>query len=141
MKQIADHILTLQHSLVYYERMLSDWNPTYIAQLGAEISIAKNKADVNLLYVTTVAVCCSTNLIVIGRLTVFCIRTYSILIHFLRCILPERQCPKQSPCRRTPLLLVYWHHLYVNPRHLHITSIGPSLVEAVKAKTFHGLGW
>lgn len=71
MKQIADHILTLQHSLVYYERMLSDWNPTYISQLSAEISIAKNKADVNLLYVTTVAVCCSTNLIVIGRLTAF----------------------------------------------------------------------
>lgn len=67
MNQIADHILTLQHSLVYYERMLSDWNPTYTAQLNAEISIAKNKADVNLLYVTTVAVCCSTNLIVIGR--------------------------------------------------------------------------
>ena len=71
MKRIADHILTLQNSLVYYERMLSDWNPTYISQLSAEISIAKNKADVNLLYVTTVAVCCSTNLIVIGRLTAF----------------------------------------------------------------------
>ena len=57
--------------MVYYERMLSDWNPTYTAQLGAEISIAKNKADVNLLYVTTVAVCCSTNLIVTGRPTAF----------------------------------------------------------------------
>jgi hypothetical protein len=51
--------------------MLSDWNPIYLSQLGAEISIAKNKADVNLLYVTTVTVCCSTNLILIGRLTAF----------------------------------------------------------------------
>ena len=98
MKQIADHILTLQHSLVYYERMLSDWNPTYISQLGAEISIAKNKADVNLLYVTTLGVCCSTNLILIGRLTAcFCIRTYSISIHFLRCILHEHQYTNESP--------------------------------------------
>ena len=71
MKQNADHILTLQHSLVYYERMLSDWNPTYTAQLSAEISIAKNKADTNLLYLTTVAACCTTNLILIGRLTAF----------------------------------------------------------------------
>jgi magnesium transporter len=71
MNQIADHILTLQHSLAYYERMLSDWNPTYTAQLGAEVSIAKNKADINLLYLTTVAACCTTNLILIGRLTAF----------------------------------------------------------------------
>jgi magnesium transporter len=78
MKQIADHILTLQHSLVYYERMLNDWSPTYISQLGAEISIAKNKADVKLLYVTTVAVCCSTNLIVIGRSTAFLYTNLSI---------------------------------------------------------------
>ena len=71
MKQIVDHILTLQHSLVYYERMLSDWNPTYTSQFSAEISIAKNKADVNLLYVTTVAVCCTSNLIMIGMLAAF----------------------------------------------------------------------
>jgi magnesium transporter len=63
---IQDHIITLQHSLVYYERLLSDWNPTYTAQLSAEISIAKNKADVNLLYLTTVGVCCTTNLIMTG---------------------------------------------------------------------------
>ena len=94
-KQNPDHILTLQQSLVYYERMLSDWNPTYISQLGAEISIAKNKADLKLLYVTTVALCCSTNLIVIGRLTAFLYRNL-ILIH-LRCILHERQAPNQSP--------------------------------------------
>lgn len=82
MNQIADHILTLQHSLVYYERMLSDWNPTYTAQLGAEVSISKNKADINLLYLTTVAVCCTTNLILIGRLTAFVYKLYSNSIHF-----------------------------------------------------------
>ena len=78
MNQIVDHILTLQHSLVYYERMLSDWNPTYTAQLGAEVSISKNKADTNLLYLTTVGVCCTTNLILIGRFFFFwrfCIQT------------------------------------------------------------------
>jgi hypothetical protein len=67
-KQITDHILTLQHSLVYYERMLSEWSSTYVSQLRAEISISKNRADVNLLYLTTVAVCCQACLIVIGRL-------------------------------------------------------------------------
>jgi magnesium transporter len=69
MKRITDHILTLQHSLVYYERMLSDWSSIYISQLRAEISITKNQADVNLLYLTTVAACCQTSMIVIGRLT------------------------------------------------------------------------
>ena len=71
MKRIADHILTLQHSLVYYERLLNDWSSTYISQLRAEISITKNKADVNLLYVTTVAACIQISLILIGRF--FCV--------------------------------------------------------------------
>ena len=85
MNQIVDHILTLQHSLVYYERMLSDWNPTYTAQLGAEVSISKNKADTNLLYLTTVGVCCTTNLILIGRCFFFGVsvcKPYSNLINF-----------------------------------------------------------
>lgn len=69
MKHITDHILTLQHSLVYYERLLSEWSSTYVSQLRAEISISKNRADVNLLYLTTVAACCQASLIVIGKLT------------------------------------------------------------------------
>lgn len=69
MTWFTDHILTLQHSLAYYERMLSEWSSTYISQLRAEISITKNKADINLLYLTTVAACCQTSLILIGRLT------------------------------------------------------------------------
>ena len=122
--------------------MLSDWNPTYTAQLGAEISIAKNKADVNLLYVTTVAVCCSTNLIVTGRPTAF---LYTNLLNlnsfFFRYIFHERPYSNEYPCSRTPLLLVYWYSLLVSPHNLHNTFIGPSLVEAVKAATFLGLAW
>jgi len=73
MERIADHILTLQHALVHYERLLSELN--HISQLRGEVSKTKNKADVNLLYLTMVAACCATLQIMIGRLTVFCIRT------------------------------------------------------------------
>ena len=71
MERTADHILTLQHSLEHYERMLSQLNPTYISQLRAEISITKNKADINLLGLTTVAACCATVQIMIGQLATF----------------------------------------------------------------------
>jgi len=63
---VQDHILTLQHSLIYYERLLSELNPTYISQLHAEISITKNKADINLLFLTTVTVGCAVTNIMIG---------------------------------------------------------------------------
>lgn len=75
MERIADRVLTLQHSLVYYERTLSDLNPTYLSYLRAEISITKNKADVHLLYLSTVTVGCAMHQIIIGKLTVFCTRS------------------------------------------------------------------
>ncbi|KAF8807362.1 hypothetical protein BYT27DRAFT_7223192 [Phlegmacium glaucopus] len=66
---VQDHILTLQHALVHYERVLSQLNPIYVSQLRAEVSTTKNTADVNLLYLTTVAVCCATVQIMIGLLS------------------------------------------------------------------------
>lgn len=63
---VQDHILTLQQSLLHYERVLNEFNPTYISQLRAEIATTKNKSDTHLLYLTTVAACCGTVNIMIG---------------------------------------------------------------------------
>lgn len=135
MKQVADHILTLQHSFIHYERMLSELGPTYISQLHAEISTTKNKCDVNLLYLTTVATCCATSGIIIGRLNVFCIGTYLILIHCPRLSLFERCRPIQYSCSRKPLLLVSRCDLHGGHHLLHNNFTDPLLVEAVKATT------
>ena len=40
-----DHILTLQHALAHYERMLSQSHPTYILQLRASIATTKSDTD------------------------------------------------------------------------------------------------
>lgn len=73
MKQITDHILTLQNSLVYHEGILSQWSSTYISQLRTKYLNSNNKADVNLLCLSTVGACCQVSQVVIGRLTAFCI--------------------------------------------------------------------
>ncbi|KDR84946.1 hypothetical protein GALMADRAFT_1322166 [Galerina marginata CBS 339.88] len=60
MGDVQDHILTLQHSLTHYERMLSQSHPTYLAQLRSMTETAKGGADMKLLYLTvlTVSVLC-----------------------------------------------------------------------------------
>jgi len=53
---MADHILTLQHSLAHYERMLSQSHPTYLAQLRSMFETTKGGTDTNLLYLTVVSI-------------------------------------------------------------------------------------
>ncbi|THV07742.1 hypothetical protein K435DRAFT_267667 [Dendrothele bispora CBS 962.96] len=60
---VHDHILTLQHSLAHYERMLSQSHPTYLSHLRAEASYARSGTDKNLIYLTLISMavlCCQT---------------------------------------------------------------------------------
>ncbi|KAF9076229.1 hypothetical protein BDP27DRAFT_1414761 [Rhodocollybia butyracea] len=55
MGDVQDHILTLQHALEHYERMLSQSHPTYLHQLRNNTSLSTSGADKALLYLTTVS--------------------------------------------------------------------------------------
>ncbi|KAJ3833819.1 hypothetical protein F5878DRAFT_387810 [Lentinula raphanica] len=55
MGDVQDHILSLQHSLAHYERMLSQSHPTYLQQLRTHASLTKSGADKALVYLTTVS--------------------------------------------------------------------------------------
>ncbi|KAE9408147.1 hypothetical protein BT96DRAFT_962830 [Gymnopus androsaceus JB14] len=55
MGDVQDHILTLQHSLDHYERMLSQSHPTYLQQLRTDVSLAKSGADKALVYLSVVS--------------------------------------------------------------------------------------
>ncbi|GAW06110.1 cation transporter [Lentinula edodes] len=55
MGDVQDHILSLQHSLAHYERMLSQSHPTYLQQLRTHVSLTKSGADKALVYLTTVS--------------------------------------------------------------------------------------
>ncbi|RDB29644.1 hypothetical protein Hypma_015563 [Hypsizygus marmoreus] len=65
MGDIQDHILTLQHSLAHYERMLSQSHPTYLSQLRTGVALTKSGTDKAIIYLTTVgiAVLCIQTLI------------------------------------------------------------------------------
>ncbi|KAK0446414.1 uncharacterized protein EV420DRAFT_901768 [Desarmillaria tabescens] len=56
MGDIQDHILTLQHSLAHYERVLSQSHPIYLSQLRASIALTKSGTDKSLIIVTIVSV-------------------------------------------------------------------------------------
>ncbi|KAG6857527.1 hypothetical protein H0H87_000126 [Tephrocybe sp. NHM501043] len=55
MGDVQDHILTLQHSLVHYERILSQSHPTYLSQLRTGVAFTKRGTDVSVFYLTTVS--------------------------------------------------------------------------------------
>ncbi|KAF9270119.1 hypothetical protein L218DRAFT_1071607 [Marasmius fiardii PR-910] len=55
MGDVQDHILTLQHSLAHYERMLSQSSPIYLRQLQNELSVAKFGTDKSLIILSTVS--------------------------------------------------------------------------------------
>jgi len=57
MGDIQDHILTLQHSLVYYERMLSQSQPLYLAQLDTFLSVSKSRKTKKFLYLSITSIC------------------------------------------------------------------------------------
>ncbi|KAG6911995.1 hypothetical protein DXG01_000243 [Tephrocybe rancida] len=67
MGDVQDHILTLQHSLVHYERILSQSHPTYLSQLRTGVAFTKRGTDVSIMYLTCVslAVLCIQPLIVV----------------------------------------------------------------------------
>ncbi|KNZ77430.1 Putative metal ion transporter C17A12.14 [Termitomyces sp. J132] len=54
MGDVQDHILTLQHSLVDYERILSQSHPTYLSQLRTGVALTKRSTDKSILYLTVV---------------------------------------------------------------------------------------
>ncbi|KAG7450560.1 uncharacterized protein BT62DRAFT_927845 [Guyanagaster necrorhizus] len=56
MGDIQDHILTLQHSLAHYERMLSQSHPIYLSQLRTSVSLTKPGMDKSLIVVTVVSI-------------------------------------------------------------------------------------
>ncbi|KAF8898788.1 hypothetical protein BD779DRAFT_1485544 [Infundibulicybe gibba] len=65
MGDIQDHILTLQHSLSHYERMLSESHPTYLSQLRTTVALTKSGTDKALIFLTivSIAVLCIQTLI------------------------------------------------------------------------------
>ena len=54
MAAVVDHILTLQQSLVHYERMLSDSHPMYIQNLHFDLLRARAKGDFALIVLAVV---------------------------------------------------------------------------------------
>jgi magnesium transporter len=50
-----DHILTLQHSLAHYERMLSQSHPAYLSQLRTRAGFVRAGADKAAIYLTIVS--------------------------------------------------------------------------------------
>lgn len=65
MGDVQDHILTMQHSLSHYERMLSQSHPIYLSQLRNTVSKTKAGADQALIVLTivSIAVLCIQTLI------------------------------------------------------------------------------
>ncbi|KAF5385208.1 hypothetical protein D9615_001493 [Tricholomella constricta] len=65
MGDVQDHILTLQHSLAHYERILSHSHPTYLSQLRTGVALTKSGTDKAIIYLTFVsmAVLCIQTLI------------------------------------------------------------------------------
>ncbi|KAG6849512.1 hypothetical protein H0H93_007866 [Arthromyces matolae] len=55
MGDVQDHILMLQHSLVHYERILSQAHPAYLSQLRTGAVLAKGGAGKSILYLTVVS--------------------------------------------------------------------------------------
>lgn len=53
---LSDHILTMQQSLDYYERILSHSHPAYLSFLNVSLSQAKAGTDSALLWLTFVSI-------------------------------------------------------------------------------------
>ena len=66
-----DHILTLQHALAHYERMLSQSHPTYLSQLRVTVMTTKSGQDKAIMLLTIVSMAVLCNLAMIGMLSLF----------------------------------------------------------------------
>ncbi|EKM83913.1 hypothetical protein AGABI1DRAFT_66982 [Agaricus bisporus var. burnettii JB137-S8] len=67
MGDIQDHILTFQHSLNHYERMLSQSHPAYLSQLRATFASSKSGTDKSLFYLTSVSIAVICVQVVMGN--------------------------------------------------------------------------
>ncbi|OAX44249.1 hypothetical protein K503DRAFT_679232 [Rhizopogon vinicolor AM-OR11-026] len=56
MGDVQDHILTLQQSLHYYERILSESHPSYLTQLRVDVAKTKEHVDVAILTITVISI-------------------------------------------------------------------------------------
>jgi len=92
---LLDHILTLQHSLNYYERMLSESHPIYLSQLRTNFVMSQSEASKNLVFLTSgsIAVLCMQALL--GELA--CDRLSVSSWPQERCVLDECDCSCQQP--------------------------------------------
>lgn len=88
----ADHILTLQHSLAHYERMLSQSHPTYLSQLRVSVGEAKSGQDkaIMLLTIVSMAVLCNQAMIGVSVLLLLVLLTFTLQF---RRVFNELQCP------------------------------------------------
>jgi magnesium transporter len=71
LKKNPDHILTLQHALAHYERMLSQSHPTYLLQLRVTVMTAKSGQDKAIMLLTIVSMAVLCNLVMIGMFPPF----------------------------------------------------------------------
>ncbi|GLB36116.1 putative corA-like Mg2+ transporter protein [Lyophyllum shimeji] len=69
---VHDHLLTLQHSLAHYDRILSQSHPTYLSHLRSGVAVSKNGTDKAILYLTSVsmAVVCIQTIVGVFSLNV-----------------------------------------------------------------------
>jgi magnesium transporter len=67
----TDHILTLQHALAHYERMLSQSHPTYLSQLRMTAADAMSHQDKAVMLLTIVSIGVICDQIMIGMLAFF----------------------------------------------------------------------
>ena len=63
----TDHILTMQQSLTYFERVLSHSHPAYISFLNASSAEAKLGAGVAIVWFTSVSIGTYCMLIIVGE--------------------------------------------------------------------------
>lgn len=66
-ESVVDHILTLQHSLNHYERMLSQSHPAYLSQLRTIFATSKSGTDKSLVYLTSVSIAVLCVQLVLGK--------------------------------------------------------------------------
>lgn len=64
---VTDHILTLQHSLAHYERMLSQSHPTYLSQLRVSVAATTSGSDKAVMILTIVSMLVLCGQVIIGE--------------------------------------------------------------------------
>ncbi|KDQ63596.1 hypothetical protein JAAARDRAFT_695735 [Jaapia argillacea MUCL 33604] len=63
---IQDHILTLQHSLAHYERVLGQSHPAYLSQLRVNVSKAMSKTDQAIMILSIISIAVLSCQVTIG---------------------------------------------------------------------------